>query len=354
VRLGDELLHDGIVGLQFPEGPKANAEFPIGADGHFSGVLWEAGKHSASVRSSTLGGGPVILDSPELGDDPSVWDVRLPKRMIHGRVYDAETNEPLGNKEVSLRFSFNKVVGSMSFRTDDAGSYSYLALHDGSYDFSVQLPEYVPMSYTVEMKESDESKVVDFALSKGIVTTIALVSSDGRPLPGASVLEGVARDGHNAVNYFSTDVEGLLTLHVQKGESRTLYALPRQGSFAILKVTASDDGKMQRSVVPPPVGSLHILLKDSDGKQTHGNVVMRFNGEWLPAPAVMRLPHSWEPDGPTISGLPAGLYELWAVPVGGTILQQAAETTAPPNRAPVRVGLSGGVEDVTLVVQPRD
>ena len=234
-------------------------------------------------------------------------------------------------------------------KTGSSGEYEILAWQDGTYDLIVTPKDYLPKTETVVLADVDGSRRVDIGLERGTDVAIQLVWPSGQPVAGATILEGVARDGHNPERIHASDGAGRLTLRVGRDESRLLYVIPREGSFAPVPVTASSSTSETplRVEIPSPAGSLRLAVKDTEGNAAWGFVIlMRYNGEWIPFPVTGRLRHSGGPGTMEYVGMPAGAYELWAVkPKAGF-----AVPSAPPARVPERVGLAAGGASAELTV----
>lgn len=321
-------------------------KFPI-QDGQFSATLWQHGKLSGIVQPKGLGSFQVVT-SPELGADPSQWDIRFPKRLISGRVYDADTQQPVaGAKMILLRSSGDsRWYGSIAINED--GTFSILAAKTGTYELSVSAPDYADMKQTVEIGDDDGSADRDFALARGQVATLEAVWPSGEPVANATVLDGVASDGFQAERQYTLDGSGKLSLRLQQDEVRILYIVPREGSLAIAHLAAQDesDSDPARVIVPEPAGSLHIQILTADGKPAHGaGEGMRFNGEPVPEPVLSEIGMRSN-DGRLLLQLPAGAYELWPV---------AEPAWAASSRTRTQIGdvksvdLSAGAINVELV-----
>jgi hypothetical protein len=218
------------------------------------------------------------------------------------------------------------------------GTYSIGAVKDGSYELKTHARDYVEMKKTIEMTDRDESKIIDFPLSRGVEQAVEFVWASGQPVGGSEVVEGTSRDGHNPERMYATDATGLLTVRMARGERRTLVILPREGSFAIADVSAPEkpDAPAIQFIVPPAAGSLRVKIDRKGKPATFGAMGMRYNGRDLPASAILRLPvEPVEGGGSRYRNLPAGAYEVW-IP-GGT---------------PARVTVTAGEELVELAVQP--
>lgn len=346
VRFGDEPLQEGQLSID-------NQKVPIEKDGTFGGTAWQHGKLLAWINSPAVRGLPPVR-SPELGADPSEWNIVIRRRLITGRVADEETGQP--PPRVSIQLQTRPAGGGGGLYTGVPvaanGEYSIVAVEDGFYDMKVNVPGYLFMEKTVEMNEADEGRRVDFLLSRGMEVSANLVWPTGQPVAEAQVMEGVSRDGHNPQTFHRVDAQGRLILRARPGETRALHVLPREGSFAVIRLVVPPPGaemKLQRFIVPAPVGSLAVSMVDEAGNPGSGRLMMRFNGEWIPYSVIGRLAtERLGSGGVRLLKLPAGAYELWAVDAQRAFREPA---TTPPPTEPVRVGLSGGDEAVRLVVK---
>ncbi len=358
VRFGDEPLREGSVELSSRPWRRQGGQMPLDASGNFGGTLWQHGKLSGFIKGEAIGSG-LPVSSPEMGSDPSEWKIELKRRLIEGVVVDAASGQPLPGVSMDLKVrsgdtrSFRSL--NTSVKVDEAGRYRITAVQDGTYDIVVQHASRTPVKRSVELRPNDGSQRIDFRLEEGLETRIELVWPDGRPVTAAMVIEGMARDGHNPERLFSTDGAGRLTVRSAPRERRTLFVLPREGSFAVVRIDAPAAGaepKTMRVVVPAATGSIGVTIRNAKDEPLNAIVLMRYNGEWIPYPAVGRLRFERRGVGSIrFQNMPPGAYELWAVKPPG---DHAPHVTAPPPLAPVLVGLAGGEESAVLTAhEPR-
>ena len=350
VRLGNEPLRNGSVGVQDSNHTWV-ADAPIDAEGRFGGSMWQTEGINGWVKSKETGPMPVDK-SPTLEGDPATWDITFRRRLISGRIFDADTREPIARAGLHMELetkspsptgqtSMNRLYSTIDVAED--GSYSILATKDGVYDLAVTAPEHVSQKTTIEIGADDESKSADFPLSKGIEQIVDFFWPNGDPVANAPVLEGVARDGYNAAWYGGTDPSGRLKLRMRTGETKTFFIVPKEGSFAPVHVVA-DETKPMRVVVPQPAASLLLTFKDALQKTVGAGVAMRWNGEWVPGSVVGRLKFSRaDAGGLRVALLPTGSYELWG-------FRGPQPPFVPPPREPVHVGLSSGEQAVEITV----
>jgi hypothetical protein len=234
------------------------------------------------------------------------------------------------------------------------GRYSILAAQAGTYELQAGAPDHSPAKATVSVAAEDSTdRQVDFPLARGFQQVVEFVWPPGQAVAGAPVLEGIASDGYNPERTYTTDGTGRLTLNLRRGEVKTIYILPRDGSFAIAHVVApeSSDANPLRLIVPAPAGALRAEIRDADDKPLLAMLLFRFNGELIPQPVILHLTGQYENASVLrVPNLPAGAYEIWAVPVVNYAFAPLAGRV--PSRAPLRVGLAMGEQTVRVVAGP--
>lgn len=352
VRVGEELLRSGTVELQ-DAAHSWRTSLAIDDRGEFGGRMWHGGKVSAFVTAPSI---HELVRSPELGSDPSVWDVAFPSRYLRGRIFDEGTKQSVADASLSLQFAAGETRSNSRSTVQPDGSYSILAIKAGTYELRVEAPDYVPSRATVEVGRDDEGeRNVDFPLARGVRHVLEVMWPSGAAVAGAAVLEGVASDGMNPERSYTTDGAGRLTLTLRRNEVRTLYILPREGSFGVARVAAPEepDAAPLRVTVPSPGAALRAQMRDARDEAVPAMLLFRFNGELIPPPVIMRLTGQFE-SAPMLhaASLPAGAYELWGVALPPHA--QAALVGRIPRRPPVRIGLTAGEQSVTLLAAPLD
>jgi Carboxypeptidase regulatory-like domain len=349
-RFGEDAITDGKVYLT-ARGNTWTTTIPI-KDGVFGGTLWQRTNLRGAVDSAQLG---VIepAEVPKLGDtDPSHWDIRIEKRMITGRVFDAATKQAVPRATMSLTAQTDGRKMYTSPKIGPDGTYRIVA-KAGTYSIRVTSPDHVPFSTDVRVVAEDAIRTVDIALDPGVVQPLELVSATGAPVASAQIIEGIQPDRVNPEFMSRVDAQGRYAVRGQPGQSRLLYAVPQTGSFAVVRLVlprSSADAKPLQVVVPPAAGSLRIRVVDGDGKPAPRLVLLRYNGEFLPYTIARFI----DPEARTvgnefvISRLPAGTYELW--PLVRHDDEVAIITSGGTLRPPTRVGLAGGEQIVTLTL----
>jgi hypothetical protein len=343
VRYGGEALTEGSVGLSQPS--VWRAEVPLDGMGHFGGTMWQHDSFSTYVQNRPLFGTPYFTQSPALGDsDPTAWTIDVPKRLLAGRVLDAETKEPLPKVSLEARAIFQDGTFDSNVQIAPDGGYHVLVIKPGDWSLLATAEGYVPENPHFQIAEGDGSKDYDLLLSHGITQTLELTWPDGTPVTSADVLEGSLGRGlfHQRLR---SDLGGHVTVRGQAGATQTVFVSPREGSLAVVHVTfGRDDGKPLPVTVPRPVGTLRVQTVDEAGAPVWANCLLRWNGEILLPDTLMH--HAG--DVPSrIKGeqeyfrVPAGVYEVWPVAYGQNV---------PPLQQPGRVDLASGEAAVKVVM----
>jgi len=326
-RIGSDPIDGAAIGFNDRTGWRAR--LPI-AQGHFGGMLWQPGVLHGWIQ---INGASLPVESPELGANPSTWDIALPDRRITGRIVDAETAQSIDGSTLAVQFAKAGGHGYFPGRVDSDGTFTVLTVDAGTYELRVAAPGHLNDVATFEVADSDNGmRRHDFLLARGVETVVEVVTAAGQPIANASVFEG----GYS----YSTDDNGHVSIRSRPGDARTLYLVPRQGSFAIARFTASDDGRVVQAVVPPAAGALQIVVKDP--ARARLATIVRYNGELLPQPVSQRI--DWD-------RVPAGVYEVWKVilPPGAT---DARVANWLPSTPPARAGVSAGKTVLEVVPVP--
>lgn len=352
VRFGDEPLKNGELEVLAPE-QSWRVPLPI-TDGAFRAVMWQKSVMGGWLRVAELLQ-PEFYEAPELGENPSRWEIGIERRLIAGRIFDAATKAPLpfAMMDVTTETENSSSASSMVIPSD--GSYEVLANRPGKYALKVTSPHHVAYSVEFQVAKDDRSRKYDFALEAGVMQPIDVVTPGGMPMPYVSAYEGVHPDHVEQIR--RVDERGRYEARGLPGASLLVYFVPGQGSLAVERLQfarTNADAKPLQVVVPPPSCVLRVRTVTDEGDPIPAGLLIRYNGEFIP-PAVLR--HVTNEFGleetveTVLPRLPAGTYEIWAL--GGQAEREQLIASAGSLREPVRVGLSGGERTVTVVASPR-
>jgi hypothetical protein len=275
VTLGNDALHGG--GTMEIASAAGRAQVPLDDDGRFGGMMWQTGKVTGWLK--TPANPTAVMEiSPELGSDPSPWNVALKRRFIEGHVVDAATKEPVPKAHIEVVITAGDRRSESAADVAKDGSFSIPAMQNGRYDLRATAAEHADQRKLYVLGRDDESKTADFALEGGVEVEVWCIWPNNQPAAGARV---ISDDGRLVV----ASVEGRAVLRLRAGEIRRIAVVPRQGSFAMVEVGAprSGAGKPVLVIVPQPAGSIRIK------SALRTPVSVSYNSREIPAAVIQLL-----------------------------------------------------------------
>lgn len=339
VRFGEEPLHGALTVTSANN--VWSEPLPLTA-GAFDTTAWQRGTLNGVVTGDTLTSGEPVK-SPELGADPSRWDIEIARRIISGRVTESETGKAVAGQELRVVAFIDKRARESRVQTGADGAYRIVASTAGEYRLVLESAAYVRYEKEIAIKPDDGSRTVDIVLQRAVVQKLEFFSSIGARLVSPQVHEDT---GPNAMTSQPADALGRFQLRGRAGEQRVLYVAPREGSFSIVRVEMprSNEGATPLQIhVPPPVATLRV--------RSVKPLLVRYNGDFVPDVMLSRIAAAGlvRRNGETIlSRMPAGLYEFWEL----THVQEEEPIMASGGtlRPPVRV--TAGAAEVVVELRP--
>lgn len=309
--------------------------------------LWQRGRYLAGVEAWS--------ESRSIDEDDVTWKLDVPDRVIRGRVTDAATKRTVANAVVLLETKRGMLVE----RTAADGTYAFTSVPTGRYTLRVELDGYRSLQLPpVELAAETHLEERDLALQAVTGRLARVLNAAGAPLPGTRVYVS-SRNGTRAAGMTADD--GTVTLPVTIDESGAVFALPRSGSFGVVRfasiVEAGDEEVVVR--VPDGVASLEVQTQSTDGDAIGGlSFLMRYNGILIPL-NIKEDMHNYQgvPLSSDAAGLlllprmPPGCYEIW--PLASRDDLRAVASAAPPPAA-VNVMLTPGHHIARMVFKPKD
>jgi hypothetical protein len=319
-----------------------------GEDGRFAGPLWEPGLYSARVRSE-LASGPHVVDV-NLTGEPVAIDV--PDRHIAGRVIDEE-GKPIGGATVGLRTeSPGKTLTVRTLSAPD-GAFAFFGVPEGAHSLSARAASYlISDAEAFELRGPSAIRTVELKLSRGTQRAVRVVHERGGAIANATLF--TACDGH-VKSTTVTNAEGRSDVAIPDRGSCSIYALPKEGSIGVARVTGAENLVIR---VPDGSSSLQLALT-SDKGDAFGDLrlLMRIDGMVVP-PAVARQMGSrgfsliTNAEGKvSLAHIPAGTYEFWPyrTEAEGQMIYDMAGDFA----APISVNVLNGENDATVKFKAR-
>ena len=351
VLVGTHRATGGQLNLQ-PLGGGWEVAVGVEEDGSFRAESWEKGVFTAYYISDPARDGTFVRQPLEATSSPTHWHIVITDRTLSGRIYDKETREPVPEVELSEDYRTDdgsSGLGNVPVKPD--GAFALDAVEPGDYTFKATAHTYKPAIVHVHVSATDSAQTVNIPLERGIAVVVSIVTPAGDPVARATVIDGVG-DGINPDHIYTSDGAGQVTLRLRPDEMRTLYVLPREGSFAIVDIRAANAAEGVRVVVPPAVGTLRMRAA-AKGKPLAGvTPLFRWNGRLVPPPVPRFFPFAdplkigiWTDESGRVElrGMPAGVYEFFPV---RSEAEQAAVVRGTSTVTPIRVGYNGGSVEV--------
>lgn len=308
--------------------------------------LWQGGRLQCTVVTD---GRVPYFARRDIAEGDEEWVITLPHLELRGVVVDGQTGEPVPGAVLALRMKSEEGYTLLvDTKADQNGAFRFAPAVYGSHSLSTGAAGYPPTEQAIQFHAPDVHRDVVVKLSRGKPVRIAVVDERERPLAGAFVIvyAGLVEEGRAV-----TDANGVAGIVVIDGQSRTLFVIPRDGSFAIASVAGSDREKHVRV----RDGAARIELRaQSEGAQpvSDVSVVTRYNGTVLPLGIIhaLSVAHGWRPtanaEGKIIyPQVPPGTYEFWPVGSNGELLALSAGVGP---RAPVTMTVGPG-ENVAIM-----
>lgn len=295
------------------------------AEGKATITLWQSGEFAAHVYAAQVMTTPYIIKR-ELDEQSELdWVLDIPSRAIEGYVVDRQSGAPVAKARVTLKIRGGDGGISVSTKTDDLGHFRFAPVLYGMHALRIVALGYLPEERSYSFLDPEQQKQIHVELDPALTVDFTVVDAAGAPVSAAEVLE---YDGLQFTGIITlTDERGAATLPVPAGQSRDVFVVPRDGSFAVAALRAGS----ATARIQVPAGNCRVVIRtESEAHEPIGNVwiTLRYNMRVIP-PDVLRAfarvqgARIWSRgDGRIVlDHMPAGIYEFW--PAGSFAEMQA-------------------------------
>lgn len=335
-----------------------SGEVSTDAEGAFGGETWSSGMLTAAVRHEALP--EPFVSRSRIDPTSGYWDILIPNRVISGHVLDAMTKQPIPGAKVLEEYrghGMNLLNHSATLSGD--GNWRFSAVLDGVHSIHAEADGYQSTPpVTVMLGERDESRQLDLLMQPGTSCQIQAHYENGPAAANAIVLDGLAGGGFSVGHSVLTDAAGQVTITLEPNTAKTVFVVPREGSFAMVTLKpGSADSRTFDVTIPVPAANIHFRTIRNGGFPVSGvYVLVRYNGVFVP-PAVLDTVAELRgssigtgADGETtITNLPAGPYEFWPF----MTIEDAQRIMASYGamRSPIRAEIPPGDSTVVLTLE---
>jgi hypothetical protein len=358
ITLGGQPLPWANVGVDHTTALWSSA-FRTDAKGELQSAIWQDGELSMDVQGVEMNAPFVTLIS--LRGFPRIdFAIDIPDRNVHGRILD-EGGQPLANVTVELRSSVGGYAPQARTQTDEAGAFVFAGVRSGATRISCAPRGFLqPDPIDFELKEGEQSREVNVAVSRGFIRRVEVAGPHGTPAAGALLL---VAEGARVRSVTGTNREGVANVATPPAEDAVLYIFPKEGSMAIRRLPRPLDDQSStatmRVTVPAADASLQVsALLDGGGGMPGVKLLMRMNGEMLPPEVARELERQQgaalitdENGVARLAAIPAGIYELW--PYRSEREVEALMQTATFGAAPITVNVLTGDNSATIRFKKR-
>lgn len=341
---GGTALGAGALFLRHPE-LRWEAGVEVAADGTFRVPLWQRGDYRYTLRAPALPttfSDAVTLD----GDSPILFDLDIPDGRIAGVVRDAKSGAPIAGVTVALQSNVADTEQHVRLTTNDAGRFDFLGIKYGRHTVRVASALYLePAPVEFELDANHRLRELDLPLDPGRTVPIVVIDPENDPVGKAHVFS-VARSKLCARGM--TDEDGRVSIAVPEHEAATLFVVPAEGAFGVLRVGRELEKGRLRVYLPRASSSLSIRALTTDGNPMPPiSLLMRYNGALVPpevaeelaATQGMHLATSAESEA-LLRNIPGGSYEFWPyrTPEEVEAIVASSDGFAAPIQVNVRTG----------------
>ncbi|MBV8515877.1 MAG: carboxypeptidase regulatory-like domain-containing protein [Acidobacteria bacterium] len=311
-------------------------------DGRATTELWQRGEYVGWITADgTMLPRVATLD----GAQRIEWTIDLPHATLEGHVVD-DANQPVSGAEVQLDTHAEGAASTQRVETTDAaGHFAFERVATGTQTLTATAEGHLPATTSLLFGSGEQRESVTLRMRNGVARTLQIVDANGAPAADATVVDesGFENERH-------TDANGFVTFTLSAGEQKTLYVLPRSGSFAIVDVSgdAKNASTPLRVVVPAGVAAIRVAAQTTGGApMTNVAFALRVGGRML-SPMIRSvmsnragIPIRTGDDGSALLvAVPAGVYELWPYFTGDQLRAILAGTTPPEARIVAQPGLN--------------
>ncbi|MFP5246918.1 MAG: collagen binding domain-containing protein, partial [Thermoanaerobaculia bacterium] len=328
----------------------------LGPDGTFRVPFWQRGTFSYNVRSPAL---PTDysyvaeLEGPSLG----LLDIVIPDGRINGILRDAASGQPVANAIVTLQTNSGDREEHARLTTGPDGRFDFVGIKHGRQIVRIHSPQHLePEPLAFALTNDAPLRELDLRLDAGRAVPIVVIGKEHDPVAHARVF--VVADSKLRARG-TTDQDGRASVPVPPGEPATLFIVPKEGPFAMLRVPRNDEPHRLHVYLPSSASSLLLRAQTTDGgTMPPFSLLLRYNGELMPLEVAEELTEMQGLQFATGAGseahlqnIPSGMYEFW--PYRSQTEAEAIVAAGTMYLAPIEVNVRVGENKVAVKFNSR-
>jgi hypothetical protein len=355
VTLGGTPIGEGAIVLRHRELHWTGA-IRLDADGTFHAPLWQRGEFTYFVRGPALPTDyayALTLDGPS----PAPVAIDIPDGRITGIVRDGTSNAPVSGALVTLHTVLEQREENVRLTTGPDGRFDFTGIKHGRHTVQVFPPQHLqPEPIVFQLSKDARLRELDVPVDPGRAVPILVIDRENDPVAGAKVF-AVTKSKLRA--RATTDDDGRATIAVPAGETATLFVVPKEGPFGMLRVAREGEGGRLQIYLPRTSSSLVIRAVTTNGTTMPPfSLLMRYNGEIVPPEIAEELSEiqglqlmTGADSEAHLQNIPSGSYEFWPYRSDAEAASIVASATTLPG--PIQVNVLTGENEIAVKFNAR-
>ncbi|HEX6083893.1 MAG TPA: carboxypeptidase-like regulatory domain-containing protein [Thermoanaerobaculia bacterium] len=319
-------------------------------DGTFRAPFWQRGVFLAKVHGPAL---PTsFAETVELTEGQSVLKLAIPDGRITGIVRDAKSGAPLPGVIVDLQTPLADGGRHVQFTTGPEGTFDFTGIRYGRQIVRLYPPLHLepePVAFTID--DAQRLRELDLRLDPGREAAVTVIDRENDPVADATVY---AVANGKVRSRTATDEDGRASIAMPADEPATLFVVPKEGPFGILRLPRDGTKGRLPIYLPRSTSSLLIRARTTTGETMPPfSLLMRYNGELVPSEvveelaAVQGLQLMTGPESEAhLQNIPSGSYEFW--PYRTDDEAQSIVASADALLAPIHVNVRVGANEIAV------
>ena len=294
-----------------------------------------------------------FVDTLEFGEGKSVAvTIAIPDGRITGVVRDAKSGAPVPGAIVALQTNIEGSEQHVKLTTGPEGTFDFTGIKYGQQTVRIYPPLHLepePIAFTID--DAKRLHELDVRVDAGRAVAITVIDRENDPVADAKVF--AVTDGQLRART-TTDEDGRATVPVPVGETATLFVVPAEGLFGMLRLPRDPEKGRLPIYLPRTASSLLIRAQTTTGgAMPPFSLLMRYNGELVPPDVAeelsaiqgLQLMTSAESEA-RLENIPSGSYEFW--PYRTDDEAQSIAAAADALLAPIQVNVKAGENKIAV------
>ncbi|HEX2834194.1 MAG TPA: carboxypeptidase regulatory-like domain-containing protein [Thermoanaerobaculia bacterium] len=347
VSFGDTAHRGGVLFRHRELGWRAGVT--LDEHGSFRVPMWQRGTFVTEVRGPALP--TAYTDTLEI--DGKTIHIVVPDGRIKGIVRDAENGAPLAGATIALQTKLEGREEHAHLITGPDGRFDFAGIRYGRHTVRVFTGEHLePEAVTFTLGDDARLRELEFRVQRG--RTLAVMVLDRNEDPAANAQIFAVTEARVRART-TTDADGRATVALPNGEAATLFVVPEEGPFAMLRIARDAEHGRVPIHLPHTTSSLHLKTQTtSGGAMPPIALLLRYNGEMIPQAVAEELGVvlMTGADGEAhLENIPSGGYELW--PYRTDDEAESILAAAPAMLAPIQVNVRTGENRIAVKFAPK-